>query len=258
MTLSTRAFQTLSSAALLVVVSTPSLFAQATLLRHCDPNSEQVQTVSTTGFCVNTNAPDASFLQLGDGLRAVLYPVPDCAGPVSVGVAASVNFCENTFSDARSMNDSVRSLFISKGPSPTTLSGVYRSGVNRELEIQVSEDGRISGFLTANWPTTNTRVRVPIHSGVARWAMIGVGSPEINEDAIQPTEDFFLSFSVCGGLFTRHFLDNTTCVSYTGAAEIQARGEAPEMITFQRATVRGNDQRGFDVSSELEAFTRSN
>src|SRR5206468_12866857 len=68
------------------------------------------------------------------------------------------------FSDGQAVNEAVRSLFISSGPSPTTLSGTYVSPNNTRLDLRVSEDGRVSGSVTARWPASNTTVRSEEHT----------------------------------------------------------------------------------------------
>ncbi|HEX4953830.1 MAG TPA: hypothetical protein VF017_10600 [Thermoanaerobaculia bacterium] len=247
---------------LLALAQAPASFAgapaiQARLLRDCTAPSPLLQAISgPTCVQVASTAFNAGFIELfspepGVSVHAVLYPTPDCSGP-SVGVLKSGNLCPLKFSNGDPVRGRVRSLYLWAGPDPATLNGTYSSFKGRELRITVQPDGRVSGTLTAAWETSKKKVTVPIFAGLARWMTLGTGA---SVDPTLPTDDWALTLQLCAGLSTNGFVDDTTCVSYTGAGEMPRGSTKVASLTLQRASVRGN-LRGFEVAGEVEVFQR--
>ncbi len=248
---------------LLALAHAPASFAGAAALgarlrAACNsPTSTVVQTITgPTCVQVTPSAINAGFIELfspepGVSVHAVFYPTADCSGP-SAGVLKSGDLCSLKLSNGDPVRGKVRSLYLWSGPDPASLNGTYRSAKGRELRITVAPDGRVSGTLTASWETSKKVVTVPIFAGLARWMTLGTGA---SVDPTMPTDDWALTLQLCAGLSTNGFVDDTTCVSYTGAGEMPRGTTTVPTLTLQRASVRGN-LRGFDVQGEVEAFQR--
>lgn len=250
----------LAATLLFLTLSGSAVAQEAQVLVDCNPGSTVLQRATTLG-CHTMTSRRGSFLKLPPGVFAVLFPTGDCSGPVRLLASdAGTDFCRVRYPNDFGVNDNVGSLQLVRAIDPALLSslnGTYKGPGDATLSLTVRLDGRLFGTARARWGGNQSPIEVPVH-GLAIWAENALTNDPLNAlDPLQPTEDVFLSLSVCLDARAPGFTSPPFCQSWSGAAEVEVRRAPVKTLTLQRAAVTGN-QRGFTTSGGTEVFTRTN